>query len=135
MSINNEVRYWIDENLSSQVSKCLNHNDFKARRVPRSRYDDAIIEDIAGDNVVLITGDHALRDDYVSEIVQSGISVAWVYANHANRRTQFYMINTFVYQMHHTFQRATEPAYWVVRLGISNGISVVRIQQTTLQLD
>lgn len=121
------VRYYIDENLSSQIPRCLRHIGYSARRVPRNEPDDLILDQMSGERTVFVTGDRAMQSDFDAEIRRSGASVAWVWCNHSDPATQYFAVLTFVTQLHAVIASADIALYYDVRIGTSGGLSAVRI--------
>lgn len=128
MSDRASVRYYIDENLSSQIPKCLRHMGYSARAVPRNRPDDEILEQISGERTVLVTGDRAMQSDFDVEIRRSGASVAWVWCNHSDPATQYFAVFTFVTQLHAVIAATDAALYYEVRIGTAGGLSAVQIK-------
>lgn len=128
MSDRASVRYYIDENLSSQIPKCLRHFGYSANRVPPNRPDDLILDQISGERTVLVTGDRAMQSDFDVEIRRSGVSVAWVWCNHSDPAMQFFAVFTFVTQLHAEIANADATLYYDVRIGTAGGLSAVQIK-------
>ena len=127
MSERSSVRYYIDENLSSQIPKCLRHIGYSASRVPRNEPDDLILDQISGERTVFVTGDRAMQSDFDVEIRRSGASVAWVWCNHSDPATQYFAVFTFITQLHSEIAKADVALYYDVRLATSGGLIAVRI--------
>lgn len=127
MSERSSVRYYIDENLSSQIPKCLRRIGYSARRVPRNEPDDLILDRISGERTVFVTGDRAMQSDFDVEIRRSGASVAWVWCNHSDPATQYFAVFTFITQLHSEIAKADVALYYDVRIGTSGGLIAVRI--------
>lgn len=128
MSNRDSVSYYIDENLSAQIPKCLRHIGYSAKRVPRNEPDDLILDQISSGRSVFVTGDRAMQSDFDADIRRSGASVAWVWCNHSDPATQYFAVFTFVTQLHAVIASADVALYYDVRIGTSGGLSAVRIE-------
>lgn len=132
MSEQASVRYYVDENLSAQIPKCLRHNGFPAERVRRNTPDDSILAQISGQRAVLVTGDQAIQTQFADEVRLSGVSVVWIWANHSDPATQFYAVFTSVFRLNPVLRSTDQPLYYHVHLGTENGLASVRIDSTAL---
>lgn len=130
--LHRKVTYYIDENLSAWIPRCLRHIGYSAARVKSGEPDDLILEEVSRVQGVLITGDRATKTEFTEQIKQAGVSVAWVWANHADPATQYFAVFTFVYRLNSTLRDATGPLYFDVGLSSRAGFPDVRITPTGL---
>ena len=127
-----QVTYYIDENLSARIPRCLRQIGYDAQRVKSGEPDDSILAGLPADRSVFVTGDRATKTEFAEQIAQAGVSVAWVWANHADPATQYFAVFTFVYRLNSTLRDATGPLYFNVGLSTRSGLPDVRISQTEL---
>lgn len=129
------TKYWIDENLSPRIGRCLRILGFSSERCSGHTPDDQILLVIGASDEsrpVWITGDLSARHKFREEIRRSGASVAWVRANHLDAITQFFMVFSFIHQLNDTLASSDEPLYFNVHLIAENGLASVRIDSTAL---
>lgn len=94
--------------------------------------DDLILAEVSRVQGVFITGDRATKTEFTEQIREACVSVAWVWANHADPATQYFAVFTFVYRLNSTLRDATGPLYFNVGLSTRSGLPDVRISPTEL---
>ena len=135
MNSGSGTKFWIDENLSPRIGRCLRILGFSSERCSGHTPDDQILLVIGASDdsrPVWITGDLSARYEFREEIRQSGASVAWVRANHFDATTQFFIVFSFVHQLNDTLASSDQPLYFNVHLITENGLVSVRIDPTAL---
>lgn len=137
MTERREVKYWIDESVTTVIGRFLRHTGFDAGRVTVGAGDPVNLARIrrhSGDRpTVLITADIRMKTDHSGDALRSGASVAWIHVNGEALLTQFFVAFTFAYQKHDQLRAAPTPCYFDPRLGEHNGLPGVEFAATAVR--
>lgn len=131
----NMVRYFVDPNLTSKIMLCFNSLRIPACRLQKNLVDPILLAAMSKERherVVWITGDHQARTLHKDDIVASGVSVAWVYANHANQATQVFLALGFVLSAGAAISDSERPMYFEVKPANEADCHAVRVRQRIL---
>lgn len=130
-----EPHYCIDESLSlKKIPVALKMGKFQTHQKPSSTSDKDILNDMAqyGHLGVWVTCDLNSRYAHLEEILASGISVAWVQANHASAAKRLFLVYSFVYRYHSIIANADEALYFDVRERLIKDIPSAFVKKISL---
>lgn len=135
MNTAGQPRYFLDEGLPHYIASGIQRFGFECYPVPRSTSDEEIIKDICGrySNLgVWIARDLQSRTRHRREIVESGISVAWIADENGTPAKQCFLVYNFVYRYGNMIADSSTPLYFDVRERLTKDIPSAVVKKITL---
>lgn len=135
MTSSEGVRFFVDENLPRRLTGFLSKLKVPIESVARGIGDKEIISIVGeyGSRGVWITQDLAARDDHRVEILESGISVAWLHSGSDPPLKSAFLTLSFVYRFWSLIESSGVPLYFNVReVSAARGPSAVVSTRTKL---
>lgn len=123
------VRCLLDEDLNWRIADGLRHLGVKIKPVQKGTKDTEIIKNLSKfrQRGVWITADQRARREYSVQIMNAGISVAWIDVHNASSLKQGFLVYSFVYAYLGLIQASDVPLYFNVREGAFRGIPAALI--------
>lgn len=112
-----QLRYFVDANLTSKIMLCFNVLRIPTGRLQKDKPDEWVLGRLdaqADFHPVWITGDHEARTEHPQAIIDSGVSVAWLRANHARTPKQVVFALWFVLATQQELAASDQPLYFEV---------------------
>ena len=129
------ARYLVDEDVSPKPIGLIRQLGYEVERVQPGTQDPEIIR-LLGDNHgsrgVWITADKSAITDHRDEIKSAGISMAILDVNNALRKTQSFLVFSFIYRRDGLIGSTNSPLYFKLELRGSKLGPNVRIQSFDL---
>ena len=135
MNTAEQPRYFLDEGLPHYIASGIQRFGFECRPVPRSTSDQEIIKDIGvryGNLGVRIARDLQSRTKHRKDIIDAGISVAWIIDENGTPAKQCFLVYNFVYRYGDMIANSSAPLYFDVRERLTKNIPSAVVKKVTL---
>ncbi len=127
--------FYFDEGLSPHMAAGLPRAGFNCEAVGRQTRDQDLIAEMGnahGRLSVWLTRDLRSKRSHRTEILDAGISVAWIRDQNGSAAKQCFLVYSFMYRYREMVADAPSPLYFEVRERITNGIPNAVVRQITL---
>ena len=127
--------YYLDESLSPYIVEGLSGLNFNIDSFPKGTLDSRIIGCIGkrhGRFGVWISSDRRAKRIHREDILNAGISVAWIRENHAHVDKQCFLVCSFMYCYRDVIAASDEPLYFYVRERVNDGIRTLSVESVAL---
>ena len=127
--------YYLDENLSPYIVAGLQNLQFRIESVPKRTPDSLIISEIGrrhGRLGVWISCDKRAKTRHKEDILDAGISVAWIRVRKAHADTQCFLVCSFMYGYRNVIASSDEALYFSVAERETNGIFTAVVDRLAL---
>ena len=130
-----DPHFYFDEGLSRQMAVGLHRFGFKCVPVSRQTRDRELITqmgNVHGRLAVWLPRDLGSKRSHRTDIINAGISVAWIRDENGTAAKQCFLVYSFMYRYREIIANATSPLYFEVRERITNGIPNAVVRRVTL---
>lgn len=135
MNLAVKPHFYFDEGLSRQMAAGLQRFGFNCVAVSRQTRDRELITQMGNSHgrlAVWLPRDLGSKRSHRTDIVNAGISVAWIRDQNGTAAKQCFLVYSFMYRYREMIAGASSPLYFEVRERITNGIPNAVVRQVIL---